>query len=119
MNKTILLLLFAFSIVGINSEFELCNTVSSSYLEGLKDDDDRGEYCRIHSTQQDFTHCCYLRATTQSGNEIRRCIEINDDAYENIKRYKNFLKNTLSDVKIKCSSEFLTYSLFALLVLLF
>ena len=115
MNKTILLLLFAFSIVGINSEFELCNTVSSSYLEGLKDDDDRGEYCRIHSTQKDFTHCCYLEA----DNLESRCIEINDDAYENIKRFKNFLKNTYSGVKIKCSSEFLTYSLFALLALFF
>ena len=117
MNKAILLFLFAISVIEINSEFDLCPESLGS--NDRDDDDDNGEFCRIHSTNRDYTHCCYLRATTQSGNEIRRCIEINDDAYENIKRYKNFLKNTLSDVKIKCSSEFLTYSLFALLVLLF
>ena len=115
MNKALLLLIFAFSIVGINSEFDLCTSVSSSSLDSIEDDDDRGEFCRIHSTNQDFTHCCYLEA----DNLDSQCIEINDDAYENIKKYKDFLKNTYSGVKIKCSSEFLTYSLFALLALLF
>ena len=117
MNKVILLLLFAISIVGINSEFKLCEEVSSSELEGYDDDDDRGEYCRIHSTNPDFTHCCYIEGDNlPNGN---KCYEINDDAYENIKRYKSFLKQTYSGIKIKCSSQFLTYSLFALLVLLF
>ena len=58
------------------------------------------EYCRILPTYKDYTHCCY-------------------DEYENVKRYKDVLKTILgNNVKIKCSGEFLTYSLFAILALL-
>ena len=49
-----------------------------------------------------------------------KCRQLSDDQYENVKRYKDFLKSQgNTDIKIKCSGEFLAYSLFAFLVFLF
>ena len=72
----------------------------------------------MYATQNDNTHCCYFEADNQ---DYTGCTEITDDEYENIKRFKSFYKEEygLSSLKIKCSGEFLTYSLFVLLALLF
>ena len=103
MRKLFGLILLTVSYVYVQLQV-ICNETSSP----------SEEYCRILPTYMDFTHCCY--AELDSG---ARCLQLTDDEYENIKRYKEFLKNTNSNVKIKCSGEFLTYSLFALLALLF
>ncbi len=114
MNKALQIVLLAISIIAIKSEFSECPTIVN--FTNVKNSD-KDDYCRIYTTTTDKTHCCYFRYTNGS-NRYETCRQISDDAYENIKRYKDFLKNTYSDVKIKCSSEFLTYSLFALLALL-
>ena len=72
------------------------------------------EYCRILPTYKDYTHCCFVESESTS-----QCRQLTDDEYENVKRYKDVLKTILgNNVKIKCSGEFLTYSLFAILALL-
>ena len=113
MNKTLFLLLLTVAFIAIKSEFKMCDQHSFSEEETLLYDD-RETYCMLLSTSEDHTHCCYMEL-----DDYQICKEITDDAYENIKRYKKFLRNTYSHVKIKCASEFLTYSLLGLLVLLF
>ena len=97
--------LLAIFIIGINGQVTVCEEVNG-------DDED---VCRMYPTQENYTHCCYVEL---SGNG--KCRQLNDDQYENVKRYKDFLKSQgKTDVKIKCAGEFLTYSLLALLALLF
>ena len=112
MNKTLQIILFTLCIYYINGEFKDCER---TFPPEVTDKEDRINYCRIRTTKGDNTHCCYK----QSKNEQEgRCVEITDDQYENIGRYITYLKNTDSGIKIRCSSEYLTYSLFALLALL-
>ena len=122
MKKAFLIILVALSIITVNSEFHLCQDYN--FLQNLgvdaeaADTDDLVDYCRVLSTSVDKTHCCYVKETDSEGNKNYSCREISDDAYENIKRYKKFMKNTRSKFKIKCGSEYLSYSLLALLALL-
>ena len=111
MNKAFLIILVSLSIIAVNSEFHLCNDFS---FDQNADKDDLEDYCRILSTTTDKTHCCYVEE-----NDNHYCREISDDAYENIKRFKQFKKNTFDKYKIRCSSEYLSYSILALLALLF
>ena len=114
MDKTFFVVLLAIIFISIKSEFDLCSAITS-FPEGVNSEGDKEDYCIIFSTEKDNTHCCYFR----SDKLGERCKEITDDAYENIKRYKDFLKNTDTNVKIKCASGYLTFSVFALLALLF
>ena len=100
--QIVLLAIFIFGINGV----DVCGEVAIS-----NPDED---ICRVYPTPENYTHCCYFELDDKAG-----CQAITDDQYENIKRYKNFLKQKYESVKIKCSGEFLTYSLFALLALLF
>ena len=114
MDKTFFVVLLAIIFISIKSEFDLCSGVTS-FPEGVNSEGDKEDYCLIFSTEGDNTHCCYFR----SKNLGESCREISDDAYENIKRYKDFLKNSDTNIKIKCASGYLTFSVFALLALLF
>ena len=97
--------LLAIFIIGINGQVTVCEEVNG-------EDED---VCRMYPTEEDYTHCCYVEL---SGNG--KCRQLNDDQYENVKRYKDYLKSQgNTDVKIKCAGEFLTYSLLALLAFLF
>ena len=113
MDKTFFVVLLAIIFISIKSEFDLCSGVTS-FPDGVNSEGDKEDYCLIFSTEGDNTHYGYF--ITELGE---RCKEITDDAYENIKRYKDYLKNTYTKVKIKCASGYLTFSVFALLALLF
>ena len=104
MNKLLQIIL-----LSILSIYVLSQTVCGDAMSTINEDT-----CRILPTNIDYTHCCYVEL-----NGAGQCRQLNDDQYENIKRYKEYLENTNDNVKIKCSGEFLTYSLFALLALLF
>ena len=108
MKKTLQIILLSLAIILIKSEFEVCER---KVFSGEIDDSD----CQYLSTRTDKTHCCLFEA----ANENPRCMEITDDEYENIKRFKNFMKNDHEKVKIKCSADYLSFTLLALLVLLF
>ena len=112
MNKLLQIILFALCIYYINGEFSVCKDITS-FPDQVTDKEDRINYCRIRTTTTDKTHCCYYSDSTSEY-----CMEITDDQFENIKKFKNYLKNNHDDVHIRCSSEYLTYSLFAILALL-
>ena len=114
MGKTFFVVLLAIIFISIKSEFDLCSDIKS-FPEGVNSEGDKEDYCMIFSTEGDNTHCCYFRSEKLGES----CREISDDAYENIKRYKDFLKNSDTNIKIKCASGYLTFSVFALLALLF
>ena len=103
MRKLFGLILLTVSYVYVQLQV-LCNETSSP----------SEDYCRILPTYMDYTHCCYVEA-----DSTNQCRQLTDDQYENIKRYKDTLKRTYSSVKIECSGESLTYSLFVTLALLF
>ena len=101
------MILFAIFIIGING-VDVCN-------KDIPNPDE--DVCRMYPTAENYTHCCYFESDSQDHTG---CIQINDDQYENIKRYKSFYKQHygLSSLKIKCSGGFLAYSFFVLLALL-
>ena len=108
MNKTFLFVIFAVLFVTIKSEFANCKDDNWHPNEASED------YCRILTTGTDKTHCCFMDL---DGN--KKCGEISDDEYENIKNYKKYLKNNYKKVKIKCSGEFTRLSLIHLISLVF
>ena len=84
----------------------------STLLESYEED-----YCSSLQTDPGFTHCCYF----ESKNGINGCYQITDDQYENVVRYKKYLRDQIADddLGIHCSSKFISLSLFAVLALLF
>ena len=75
------------------------------------------DYCSSLKTSGEFTHCCQF----ESENGIKGCYQITDDQYENIVRFKKYLRDQIGDddLGINCSSKFISLSLFAVLALLF
>ena len=104
MNKAFQFILLAILFIAIKSDFDYCERGNTSSVDS--------DYCRILSTGQNHTHCCYMESTRYTG-----CKQLTDDEYENIKRYVKFLKNTNDKVKIKCSGEFKSLTLFSLVSL--
>ena len=105
MKKAFQIVMLAILLITIKSEFDLC--------EHARDAEIDEDLCRFRSTSEDYTHCCYMEL-----DGTGYCRQITDDAYDNIKRYKDYLKNTYDKVKIKCSSEFKSLTLFSLLSLI-
>ena len=106
MNKAYLFILLAIMFVCVKNEFGMCEygPTDSVSVEG----------CRVRSTSKDKTHCCYAEL-----DDYGQCKQLSDDEYDNIKRYKTYLKNKYNHVKIKCSSEVLSlFNLFLLFALL-
>ena len=110
MNKVFLLLLSALLIIKTNSE-TLCK-----YDNGEPINED---VCRRRKVEKDYTHCCYIK-------QLNKCWQLTDDEYENIKRFKDYAKNHMSEIlgrepegwngklTIKCSANILSSSLFIL-----
>ena len=101
--------------------FDLCDNLindlpkeNNSIIKTLQNKED---YCSSLKTSGEFTHCCYF----ESKNGINGCYQITDDEYENIVRFKKYLRDQIADDKlgIHCSSKFISLSLFAVLALLF
>ena len=113
MNKVFLLLLSALLIIKINSETRetLCNDYSEEQINE--------DVCRRLKVKEDYTHCCYIK-------QLNKCWQLTDDEYENIKRFKDYAKNHMSEIlgsepegwngklTIKCSANILSSSLFIL-----
>ena len=126
MNKLIFFGLFALMFNYINSaDVEPIDfTTDSDYLcvDPAELQDQFGEeldedICYLLETSGDKAHCCYI----SDGNSSGHCIAITDDEFENIVRFKKYIRdrNVDEDFEIDCSSKFVTMSLFALLALLF
>ena len=116
MNKFILVGLLALSCCfDLNSTDYKCQTSEYGILLLAHEDLDE-DVCILLGTSGDKTHCCYIEGDTV----FPRCIAINDDEYENIVRFKKYLRDGLDDddIDIKFSSKFVSFSLLAALALL-
>ena len=84
---------------------------SDQLIEELEED-----YCAFLKTSGDYTHCCLFEFSNGQG-----CYQITDDQYENIGRFKKYLRDQGNDddLGIECSSRFISFSLLAVLALLF
>ena len=110
MNK---LLLFGLLALLINSVAPL-DCVNWNQVVTLDDLDE--DHCAMLTPPSDYTHCCLF----EIGDKKVGCQGVTDDEYENIGRYKKYLEDRYdTDYDIDCSSKFVTFSLFALLALLF
>ena len=122
MNRLILLALLSLCINLINGKFSIpdqfnidCQDSTFKNLADVMDEVDE-DLCILLGTSEDRTHCCYYTDASES-----KCIQITDDQYENIVRFKKFLRDESgdSDINIDCSSKFLSFSLFVVFALLF
>lgn len=124
MNRLILLALLSLCINFINGKVSIPNQFNidcpDTTLKNLADvmDEVDEDLCILLGTSEDRTHCCYY---TDSSSDSGKCIQITDDQYENIVRFKKFLRDESGDDKIDidCSSKFLSFSLFVVFALLF
>ena len=114
MDKLISLVLIALIANIVNGEM-LCSDyqIASKYPD-LEFDED---FCSILVPTDGYTHCCYVEINDSPSG----CLQLKDDQYENIKRYIDQLEaiDSSADIKIDCSSKYLTISLFAVFALLF
>ena len=125
MSKLTLFLFFALTTYVLNQN----NKKITDFLENCVDltigttnmknfvEDYEEDYCSVLKTTDDKTHCCYF----ESKNGINGCYQITDDQYENIVRFKKYLRDQIGDddIGIQCSSRFISFSLLAVLALLF
>ena len=73
------------------------------------------DVCSLLGTSGDKIHWYYI----EGENIESKCITINDDEFENIVRFKKYLRDGLDDdIDIKFSSKFVSFSLLAALALL-
>ena len=123
MNRLILLALLSLCINFINGfslpdQFNIdCQDSTLEELEKAAEELDE-DVCILLGSSEDRTHCCYY---TDSSSDTGKCIQITDDQYENIVRFKKFLRDESQDdeIDIDCSSKFLSFSLFVVFALLF
>ena len=108
MNKLILLALLALCINVING----ADCAKGNGIGG-----DNEDTCALLKLSGDKTHCCFIdsKNTTISG-----CQPLTDDQYENIKRYKDYLRTQSNDedLGIECSSKFISLGFLAIFALL-
>ncbi len=104
MKKLFLLLLSVLLFVEISSQ-TLCEEVA---------DAESSDDCRMHPTNIDNVHCCYV----PDEDEDSKCWELTDDEYENIKRYIKFAKHyySMDKLRIKCSANILSSSSLLILI---
>ena len=125
MSKLTLFLLLALTIQFLKAQLNVSNYL---ILENCTDipitgatpqqllDELEEDYCASLKTTGDNTHCCYFEDEGFAG-----CYQITDDQYENIGRLKKFIRDhtVYEDLGIDCSSRFISFSLLAVLALLF
>ena len=125
MNRLILLALLSLCINFINGKVSIpdqfnidCQDPTLIYNLAQAAEELNEEVCVLLGTSEDRTHCCLY---TDSSSDSGKCIQITDDQYENIVRFKKFLRDESGDDKIDidCSSKFLSFSLFVVFALLF
>ena len=122
MSRLSLILLFALIAYALNTlpktyvDDRACIKLNVNVEETLKTEYEE-EYCASLKTTVNYTHCCMFEDT----NGIIGCGGITDDEYENIVRYKKYLRDQYDDedIGIDCSSRFISISLLAVLALLF
>ena len=119
MNKISLFLFLALITFVINKskyyedcrDLEILPQAKAGYLDEIE-----GDYCASLKTTGEYTHCCMF----EFSNDTRVCGAITDDQYENIGRFKKYMRDDVQDddISIDCSSRFISFSLLVALALL-
>ena len=119
MSRLSLILLFALITFTFNATLQTLlpnrecskDVIDASLLSDLE-----GEYCSAMKTSGDYTHCCMIESSNGAN-----CYGITDDEYENVVRFKKYLRDQVGDdsIRVDCSSRFISISLLAVLALLF
>ena len=119
MNKLSLFLLLALLSFVINktkyygdcTELSILPSTEAAYFDSLE-----GDFCASLKTSGEYTHCCMF----EFSNDTKVCGAITDDQYENIGRFKKYMRDDVQDddIGIDCSSRFISFSLLVALALL-
>ena len=120
MNKLSLILLLALiaNVINESKYYGECIDFDSVTSQQMKAADELdGEYCSLLKTSGEYTHCCLF----EYSDEKLECGAITDDQYENIGRFKKYMRDDYGDddIGIDCSSKFISFSLLVALALLF
>ena len=119
MNKISLFLFLALITFVINAtkyygdctDLKILPQALAAYLDEIE-----GDYCASLKTSGEYTHCCMF----ELSNGTKVCGSITDDQYENIGRFKKYMRDDFGDddIDIDCSSRFISFSLLVALALL-
>jgi hypothetical protein len=119
MNKLSLFLLLALLSFVINetkyygdcTQLSFLQDTEAAYFDALE-----GDFCASLKTSGEYTHCCMF----EFSNDTKICGAITDDQYENIGRFKKYMRDDVGDddIGIDCSSRFISFSLLVALALL-
>ncbi len=119
MNKISLFLFLALITFVINAtkyygdctDLEILPQALAAYLDEIE-----GDFCASLKTTGEYTHCCMF----EFSNGNKTCGSITDDQYENIGRFKKYMRDDVGDddIGIDCSSRFISFSLLVALALL-
>ena len=124
MSKLTLFLLLALTNYVINDlkagniTLQTCNDLNINNVEAIKQDLEE-DYCSaLRTSGIDNAHCCFFEG---SSDTLKGCYEITDDQYENVVRFKKYISDQLGDdeIEIHCSGKFISFSMLAVLALLF
>ena len=121
MSRLSLILLFALITFTFNATLQtlLPNRECSDEIDASLLSEFEGEYCsdmKISPNCIDCAHCCMIGSSNGAN-----CYGITDDEYENVVRFKKYLRDQVEDdsIRVDCSSRFISISLLAVLALLF
>ena len=122
MSRLSLILLFALITFTFNATLQTllpdrkCN---GDVIDASKLSEFEGEYCSKMGVSGDCRDCviCCMIGSSNGAN----CYGITDDEYENVVRFKKYLRDQVEDdsIRVDCSSRFISISLLAVLALLF
>ena len=122
MSRLSLILLFTLITFTFNATLQTllpdrkCSELIGAVIDASLLSELEGEYCSAMKTSGDYTHCCMIE-----GSNGADCYGITDDEFENVVRFKKYLRDQVGDdsIRVDCSSRFISISLLAVLALLF
>ena len=122
MSRLSLLLLFALITFTFNATLQTLlpnRKCSGDVIDASLLSESEGEYCSkmgVNGDCRDCVRCCMIGSSNGAN-----CYGITDDEYENVVRFKKYLRDQVEDdsIRVDCSSRFISISLLAVLALLF
>ena len=122
MSRLSLILLFTLITFTFNATLQTLlpdRKCSGDVIDASLLSESEGEYCSkmgVNGDCRDCVRCCMIGSSNGAN-----CYGITDDEYENVVRFKKYLRDQVEDdsIRVDCSSRFISISLLAVLALLF
>ena len=122
MSRLSLILLFTLITFTFNATLQTLlpdRKCSGDVIDASLLSESEGEYCSkmgVNGDCGDCVRCCMIGSSNGAN-----CYGITDDEYENVVRFKKYLRDQVEDdsIRVDCSSRFISISLLAVLALLF